>query len=50
MKLTTRGRFVVWAFGLALLAGLMMFLSAHTQTTPCHHTIDGLVCGSTWKW
>jgi len=49
MRLTTRGKVVAWALGLALLAGAMAFLSAHTQNTPCYQGDEGWTCGSTWK-
>jgi hypothetical protein len=49
MRLTRRGRFVVWLLALTALFLTVNYLNHHWRVTTCHNTADGYTCGTTWK-
>ena len=50
MKLTHRGRVVVYFVAVTALLLLIQYLDRHTRTTTCGKIPEGWACRSTWKW
>jgi len=49
MRLTRRGRIVVWLLAVTALFLTVNYLNHHWRVTVCHNTADGYTCGTTWK-
>ena len=49
MRLTRRGRVVVWLLAVTALFLTVNYLNHHWKITTCSHTAEGVTCGTTWK-
>jgi len=49
MRLTYRGKVVLWLLAMATLFISMNYLNDHYRITVCRNTADGYTCQTAWK-
>ena len=49
MRLTHRGRVVLYFIAVTVLLLVIHYLDHHTRTTACYNIPEGWACGTTWR-